>query len=400
MNLPLNNNESAIRHELLVLCGYTPQVVTETLYAFYKHEGIQFDTVNVITSSGGKTQVERHLTGAGQTNMLQKLITDYGLNPIPFSEENILLVDDGEGQLLDHAGSRQELVQVGNFMLKQVKERTETSDTILHVSLSGGRKTYSYYLGYAMSVFARSQDTLNHVFVPTEYESSEFFYPTPNSQPIFAPGKLLDAKDAEVELVTIPLIRQRGGLPKTVLNGNPSFEQCVEICNSINYPVSLEVSLSEKVLICSGVEIKLPISIFAFYLVLLEDMLENNEGYQYPSKEKPNRLLAIRYLQARLKIFGQTEFPDTLDELVAFISPRIEEFDIYQGELDGLKNGMKYSFFGDKKSRVSTLLIDKLPKTVAEHYDIDILTSNKRGDARKPVSFFGIKLPRECVVFI
>lgn len=400
MNLPLNKNNSATKHELLVLCGHTPQVVTETVYAFYKHEGIQFDTINVITSSSGKAYVERHLIGVGQTNMLKKLVADYGLNPISFSEKNILLVDNGEGQLLDHASTRHELAQVGNFMLKQIKERTETSDTILHVSLSGGRKTYSYYLGYAMSVFARSQDTLNHVFVPIDYESSAFFYPTPNPQPIYAPGKLLDAKDAEVELVTIPLIRQRGGLPKTVLKGNPSFEQCVEICNSINHPVSLKVSLNEQALICSGVKIQLPTSIFAFYLVLLDDMLENNEGYQYPSKEKPHRLLAIRYLQARLKIYGHTQVPDILDELVTFIAPRIEEFDIYQSELDGLKKGMKNSFFSDKKSRISTLLNDKLPMAVAEHYDIDKLSSKKRGDAKKPVSYYGIKLPRECVTFI
>ena len=398
---PLSATSNNKQHTLLVLTGFSPQVVTETIYAFYQQHQIQFNALKLITFSQGKIEASHHLLGNGKPEQgkLHALYQDYGLTPIPFNKQDILLIRNQDGSLLENASSSAELVQVGDFMLNTVRQLTSDPNTTLHVSLAGGRKTYAYYLGYAMSIFARQHDTLNHVFVQNEYESSAFFYPTPYPSPIYLKGRSLDAHDAKVELVTIPMIRQREGLPQRVLTGNASFEQCVEIGNSINRPVSLELNLAQRSITCSEVKLLLPPSVFAFYLMLVLEMLDENEGYQCPANDKPNRLLAIHYLQARLLMQGFEQVPDTLDQLVAFTARHQDELEMQTQELEGLSHGMKASFFSDKKNKIAKLLKEQLPHTVAEHYDIDALRAERRDSARKPAAYFGIKLPQECVRF-
>ena len=78
----------------------------------------------------------------------------------------------------------------------------------LHVSIAGGRKTMGFYVGYALSLFARDQDRLSHVLVPPSLESrQDFFYPPP---PPFPP---LHAGEGEGGGQLGPEGGRRGGYP-------------------------------------------------------------------------------------------------------------------------------------------------------------------------------------------
>jgi hypothetical protein len=107
------------------------------------------------------------------------------------------------------------------------------SSMVLHASLAGGRKTMGFYLGHAMALFARPQDTLTHVLVPPEFEDcDDFWYPA--SEPPVRPmtnrhGMLVDPMHARVDVAEINFVRLRGKLPPreiamAISNVTPLFD--------------------------------------------------------------------------------------------------------------------------------------------------------------------------------
>ena len=61
-----------------------------------------------------------------------------------------------------------------------VRELATSTDTCLHASIAGGRKTMGLYIGLALQFYGRPGDTLSHVLVNPALENREFFYPPPN----------------------------------------------------------------------------------------------------------------------------------------------------------------------------------------------------------------------------
>ncbi len=383
---------------LLIMVGLSPQIITETIYAHYQQTGKQFTKVIVITTPAGKQAVVQHLFDhPGGVGKLNQLVADYSLKAIELTEQDILLIEDQNEQVIDDAKTSQDLTGVADYLLELVRGLTEDDKPPLYVSLAGGRKTMTFYLGYAVSLFARAQDSLCHVFVDRAYESNEFFYPTPYPKPIFTAAGSIDAAKASVLLTDVPFIRQREGMPKLLLNGESTFADCIELANTINQPVMLQVDTKNQILICSGVDIRLSKANFVFYLMMLDDMLDINEGFECPSKDQPCQILAISFLQAMLRIHGISYRSGELTELISLAS-RIDG--LSEALLSGLKSGMKAQFFNDRKNQIANTLLNFLPKSVAEHYDFDTLSCRQKDGAKKRVSKYGIKLPQESVVYI
>ena len=111
---------------------------------------------------------------------LAKLIADYKLPNIKLPDENIWLIEDDNGQPINDAKSEIEQTYMADFITRKVFELTNKNDISIHASIAGGRKTMAFYLGYAMSLLGREQDSLSHVFVNDEFEFvRDFYYPTP-----------------------------------------------------------------------------------------------------------------------------------------------------------------------------------------------------------------------------
>jgi CRISPR-associated protein (TIGR02584 family) len=378
-------------HTLLAISGRSPQVITEAIYGFYTQFGITFDSIKVITSKSGKDMVWQGLMQprGKQPGMLQQLTDDYQLPSIEFLPEDILVPSFEDGNYLEDVKSESELICAADFILNTVSELTNKSEH-LHTLLAGGRKTTAFYVGYAMTLYARKADTLNHVFVSEEYEHSEFYYPTPYSLPIYTAKGQYDAACAEVTLSAIPFLRMRDSFPNAVLEQQLAFSEAVALCNSFNNPVSLAVDMANRTLVCSDIPVMLSKPDFAFYLVMLDDLLNAREGFDCPAQGEHDALLALLYLNKRLMLAGHQHEFNCLQKAIVYANEFVGEF--RQNELDGLVLGIKSPFFHQRKRGISQALRKQLPEVIAEHYDIDTLDKITREGATKKVNYFGILL--------
>jgi CRISPR-associated protein (TIGR02584 family) len=224
------------RRVLLAVTGLTPQIVTETLYAlacrpeqpWIPHE------VYLITTATGADNARLNLLAGGR--WFHRLREDYGLPPIAFTPDHILVLRDGEGRPLEDIRTQAHNTLAADFITETLRRLTEDPATEIHVSIAGGRKTMGYYLGYALSLYGRPRDRLSHVLVSDPYETNrDFYYPTPYEHPIHSRRGdkeiTVDARNACVDLADIPFVLLRDGLPERLRTGQASFTQVVAMAN-------------------------------------------------------------------------------------------------------------------------------------------------------------------------
>jgi CRISPR-associated protein (TIGR02584 family) len=267
---------------LLSLCGLSPQVVTETLYALVvsgKPAWIP-DEVHVITTRSGRLLLEERLLHP-EKGYFHKFCQEFKVaGKIKFSSSMIHVVPGLDGELEDirTAGDNQ---QLADYIMAIVKECTADSGTKLHASLAGGRKTMSLYLGMAMQFFARRDDILSHVLVAAPFENHpDFFFPPSKPVKLTVFDRLtgqpyqVDSSAARIELAELSFIRLRDRLPKKIA-AEISFSRLVDQTQK-NLDISspgtamLVFYPDECRLMTSGSEISLtPVEASIYNLVLL-----------------------------------------------------------------------------------------------------------------------------------
>ncbi|MCG6659399.1 TIGR02584 family CRISPR-associated protein [Halomonas campisalis] len=283
----------------LMVAGLSPQVVTETLYAFHRESSTSLvgAELHLITTLEGAQRAELTLL-TGANARLPKLIADYGLPDIRFSTTHLHIIPDSQGRPLEDIRTPDDNAAAANFITQRVRDFTSRPDTALHVSLAGGRKTMGFYIGYALSLYGREQDTLSHVLVSERFESHpEFFYPTPESQVIYTrDGKPLDTRRAEVTLARIPFVRLRDELPQEALVQQLSFSDAVALLNAATQPAQLRVSVSTPRLICNGISVTLEPMEWMLYLWFVHRCQQRAEPLTPPVEGHPDRALANEML--------------------------------------------------------------------------------------------------------
>lgn len=213
----------AKKNLLVAVTGMHPQVVTETLYGIIiskPEEGFAWpDEIKIITTQLGKENITKECITPedGSIGKLKQLCLDYDM-PFPkLTVEDVLVVPDSNGQLVNDARTKEDQEALADFIVSTVAElRNNESYDQIHASIAGGRKTMTFFLGYALSLFANKGDKLSHVLVGGEYENKQdFYYPTPYTKAIKTKDNtFIDAKQATVMLADIPFIRQRKTLLK------------------------------------------------------------------------------------------------------------------------------------------------------------------------------------------
>jgi len=211
------------RQVLLVVTGLTPQVVTETIYALWKTSPELVPAeVHLITTVQGADHARLNLLSP-RIGWMERLRGEYQLPPIAFPPENIHVIPGTDGTVLDDIRSPQDNLCAADFITELVRRLTEDPESALHVSMAGGRKTMGYFVGYALSLFGRSQDRLSHVLVSQPFESQrEFYYPSRDECPIHVQqnGKEVayDCRTAQVDLAWIPFVRLRAAQHEPLLD--------------------------------------------------------------------------------------------------------------------------------------------------------------------------------------
>lgn len=283
----------------VMVAGLSPQIVTETLYAFHQQapRALQGAELHLITTQEGAHRAELTLL-TGANAQLAKLVADHGLPEIRFATEHLHIIRDHRGQPLDDIRTPDDNAAAADFITAVVRDFTSRNDVALHVSLAGGRKTMGFYIGYALSLYGREQDTLSHVLVSERFESHpEFFYPTPESRVIYTrDGKPLDTRRAEITLARIPFVRLRDELPPEALVQKLSFSEAVALLNAATHTPQLQVSLSRPQVSCNGIEITLEPMEWMLYLWFTDRCLQGKAPLPPPIEGYPDQALAAEML--------------------------------------------------------------------------------------------------------
>ncbi|MDR3515415.1 MAG: CRISPR-associated ring nuclease Csm6 [Azospirillaceae bacterium] len=254
--------------------GRTPQIVTETLWAVLHHEGRQAlaGCIHILTTAVGATAVENGLLGAG--GALARFYRDYDVAPMPLI---LHVLRDSAGTAVVDIRNEADNTRLANLICTVIRDLTATPDHAVHASVAGGRKTMSFYIGYALSLFGRPQDRLSHVLVAEDFESAaDFWYPPPCSTPFpLTDGRTLDAATAMISLAEIPFLPLRDRLDAPVLQtAAPDFSEVVaDLKRRLARPV-LELVPHQRLLRFDTLELRLPPDQFAVYQLLALYRLE------------------------------------------------------------------------------------------------------------------------------
>ena len=206
------------RRVLILLCGTSPAVVTETLYVLAQAQGPDLQrlfvptAIKIITTTQGrellwdtvlKVNVNSKQAGGGRVNRVQRLAQDLGLtSPLPLNPGDILVPRLEGGNEIADAHSKDELDAMGDLILSTLREYTFDAKTAVFLSISGGRKSMGHIAGQCMTAQAREWDKLIHVIVKPawlEHPKVEFYYPGDGNKPVHPSPD--DATESEEPLV-------------------------------------------------------------------------------------------------------------------------------------------------------------------------------------------------------
>lgn len=212
-HLPDTINVPGWKDVMLFIVGTTPQIVTETIWALATSTPrICPQEVVIITTSTGRKLIVEMLIKRG---IMASLCRDYEIPEFPFDESCIQVPLDHSGEPVCDIRTTDDNVLMGDFISRIVRGYCDQRYTRLHCSLAGGRKTMSFYLGYALQLFGRPQDKLYHVLVPEEFESSPdiFYIPLNNKKNKMHETTVIDNKvdtsGVKIELAELPFLRLR-----------------------------------------------------------------------------------------------------------------------------------------------------------------------------------------------
>lgn len=353
-----------MKHLLLIVTGASPQVLTETLFAIHEHGKQLPDEIFVITTKSTKAMLT---DGLFEQGYLAKLIADYQLPNIKLPDENIWLIEDDKGQPINDAKSEIEQTYMADFITRKVFELTNKNDVSIHASIAGGRKTMAFYLGYAMSLLGREQDSLSHVFVNDEFEFvRDFYYPTPYDHIINGKnGTQVNCINAKVTLAEIPFVRMRQSIDETLIANmqSASFSQTVASLNSAHKKdLTLEVNAKAKTLTFAGIEIKLTAKETAFYLWL----------HQYSQSEHKKLIVGRKFEECtKHSIEYLTLLQQNSSDLRIFRDTfGVEPEDFRDGLHSNLKV-MEKTFVQQTCSRIKSKINKVLPNELAKKIAID-----------------------------
>lgn len=361
------------RRILLAVTGLSPQVVTETLYGLCVIQQPAFvpTEVHLLTTGEGCERALLSLLDPTQ-GQFHAFCRDYRLEGcIDFRKESIHVLCDRHNNPLPDIRTPEENSLTADAITTLVRDLTQDNQAALHVSLAGGRKTMGFYLGYALSLFARQQDRLSHVLVSPPFESLvEFYYPPAIPRVLHTrENKPIHTGDAHVTLANIPFVRLRDGLPDPLLRGDATFSHTVAIAQACLSPPQLYVDVVRRELRCGTLPVKLPpmqLSWYAWMAYRRKHALEFGGHIRYTDA------VALEFLD----IYRQVVSEDSADyeQLAAVLT----------------EEGLSEDFFNERKSRVNKALNTQLGSQVAKPYLIG-------ASGKRPHTRFGLTLGTEQI---
>jgi CRISPR-associated protein (TIGR02584 family) len=287
------------RRDLLVLVGLSPQIVTETLYALavLREPAFVPTHIELLTTTEGSRRALSALLDR-QTGAYWSFCVDYGLRggEGALCAENIRVMADGDGVPLDDIRTAADSGTAADAIVARIRALTENTDSALHVSIAGGRKTMGFLAGHALSLFGRAQDRLSHVLVDDRFTAlPEFFYPPPRARNLLdRSGRWLSTTEAGITLAEIPFLRLREPLSAVLPAGGRSYTQTIARAQAALDP-RLELDPAARIARFGGQTLHLPPAMFAWLLWMAErrrDAHAAHGGALHWTEADPEEILA------------------------------------------------------------------------------------------------------------
>ena len=313
------NKEIKDNKILLCITGGSPQVVTETLYCLITQDKPYIPThIIIVSTTKGINDARRQLEAIdseedkyeGKSIMEEfcKVMHDE-LQGKKYSEKNGNIeyhtLKRKDGSELNDILSTADSEATANYIVELIKRLCSIEDNAnikhtLHVSIAGGRKTMSFYAGYALSLFGRNNDKLSHVLIesdggttPSTFEKIQTFYFPKQIRPLKKDPKTKDvikeihANDAKLALTEIPIVKLHSQLPREFIkndgnNTSPNYEEIVKRFQRAMDKDSYELSfdIKKNIVEINGDKIKLRAQILATYLASIKYFYEiKNPNY-------------------------------------------------------------------------------------------------------------------------
>ncbi|MBS0575150.1 MAG: TIGR02584 family CRISPR-associated protein [Proteobacteria bacterium] len=272
------------RRVLLFVTGLTPQVVTETVYALAVDANGRTPFVpteiRLITTAKGAEQARLALL-ARDRDQFGKLCRDYDLQGIRFDESMIEIIRDADGEPVADIMTAAQSEAAADTITRRIAELTADPQCAVHVSLAGGRKTLSFFAGYALSLYGREQDRLSHVLVSERFETHpEFFYKPPRPITLHDRDRLeMSTADARIRLALIPFVPMRGGFSSGLLNRSIGYAESVRLLARDPHQGEVRIRPQHLQVVWDGETIDLQPVAMAFYTWLADRRLrEGDDG--------------------------------------------------------------------------------------------------------------------------
>lgn len=239
--------EQASKRTVLVAgIGTSPAVLTETIWALAHQTPLVVpDEVVVLTTRPGKDKLCREILG-GQPSVWSRMYESLSREKINiegkliFGDTSIRVMPDAQGNGIDDLRSGEDNLRAADFMLQQLRQYTESVDTVVLASIAGGRKTMSALLFSCMTLLGREDDKVFHVLLPSEFEGGvepPMYYPVEGVTYVNrATGKKYKGDKYRSELFEVPFVRMRGWYQEKFKSIPPSYRTLISRLQTVAPP--------------------------------------------------------------------------------------------------------------------------------------------------------------------
>jgi CRISPR-associated protein (TIGR02584 family) len=241
---------------------------------------ITIDEIYILTTVRGRNVIlgKDKAAGTPKSKLKDEIVNlskKYKIK-IPLFEENsdhIIVAKEESIELSDIRTDRQNKL-FPNKACDFIRQKSSDPENILYCSISGGRKTMSVHMAFALNLFGREKDKLLHVLTSEENEFKGF-YPVNKKE------------DKQLELSEIPFIRLRSLISRDGKDDaffNLKYSQLVELTQkqlkSVSDERKLILLINEKTIKYGSEKIKLEPIEFVLYYMFIEAALENQSKYK------------------------------------------------------------------------------------------------------------------------
>jgi len=249
-------------HAIFVI-GHSPAILTETLAALAA-AGVTVREVRIISTRTGADLLRRRLFAEGGWNAFVQTWSAFAGTIFPERNVQALATDD-----IRNASDNRMMAEA---IFAAVRAWTDQDAPPLYASIAGGRKTMSYYMGFAMSLFARPGDRLMHVLVPEAWERDRGFLVPPPDQA------------GRIDLVDVPFIRLRNHLGPALRHADiDALIQSAQVAVDAALMHPLEVCVRARRIRFLGKEVALPEREFTYYQFFAQQKTRHCRQPQRPT---------------------------------------------------------------------------------------------------------------------